>query len=256
MLPEIPAEELAACLDRVASRLLRRFAVRRPPVDALRMATALGIETVVDGGQQVRARYVELRAARGGNPRPAILLRPEPRSERRQWAVAHELGEREAVNVFKRLSVDPRTAPPTAREWVANQLANRILLPTRWLARAGAACGWDLFALKRRFASASHELIMRRMLEFEPPIVVSIFDHGAISFRQGNRGGRLTLTTLERECWRAVHESGEALERSGAGCTVRGWPVHEEGWKRELLRLDWLEEPEVWCAGELSICDD
>ena len=98
---------------------------------------------------------------------------------------------------------------------------------------------------------------MRRMLEFEPPIVVSIFDHGAISFRQGNRGGRLTLTTLERECWRTVHESGEALERSGAGCTgAAGWPVHEEGWKRELLRLDWLEEPEVWCAGELSICDD
>ncbi len=96
MLPEIPAEELAGCLDRVASRLLRRCAVRRPPVDAVRMAASLGIETVIDGGQQVRARYVELRAARGGNPRPAILLRPEPRSERRQWAVAHELGEREA----------------------------------------------------------------------------------------------------------------------------------------------------------------
>jgi hypothetical protein len=130
------------------------------------------------------------------------------------------------------------------------------LLPTRWLPSAGMACGWDLFALKRRFTSASHELIVRRMLEFEPPIVVSIFDHGAISFRQGNRGGRLALTPLKRECWRTVHESGEFIERSGAGCTVRGWPVHEEGWKRELLRLVLVDEPEMWCGEEAMICDE
>ncbi|HEY4312359.1 MAG TPA: ImmA/IrrE family metallo-endopeptidase [Pirellulales bacterium] len=256
MLPEIPAEELADGLDRVARRLLKRCGVRKPPVDAMRMATTLGIETVVDSGQSSRARYVELRAARGGSPRPAILLRPEPRSERRQWAVAHELGEREAAVVFKRLAIDPCIAPPTAREWVANQLANRILLPTRWLASAGAACGWDLFTLKQRFATASHELILRRMLEFETPIVVTIFDHGAISFRQGNRGGRLSILPVERECWRTAHESGIVAERSAAGCAARCWPVHEEGWKREVLRLDLLDEPEVWSDDEPAISQE
>ncbi|HVU86300.1 MAG TPA: ImmA/IrrE family metallo-endopeptidase [Pirellulales bacterium] len=256
MLPEIPAEELAACLDRTAARLLKRCAVRRPPVDALRMAAALGIEIAFDAGQAIRARYVELRAARGGNPRPAILLRPEPRSERRQWAVAHELGEREAAVVFQRLAIDPRAAPPTAREWVANQLANRILLPTRWLAAAGAACGWDLLALKERFSTASHELIARRMLEFEPPVVVTIFDHGKLSFRQGNRGGRLALTPLERTCWRSSHLNGVIDARADAGYTVRCWPVHEPEWKRELLRLDVLDEPEMWCIGEPAMCEE
>lgn len=238
MLPEIPAEELTACLDRAAGRLLRKAGVRAPPVDALRIAAALGIETAIDGGQQPRARYVELRAARGGTPRAAILLRPEPRSERRQWAVAHELGEREAADVFGRLSIDPRAAPPGAREWVANQMANRILLPTRWLARAGATFGWDLMALKDRFRTASHELILRRMLEFAPPVIVSIFDHGALSFRRGNRGGRMALTKIERECWHAAHSSGKTQERIVGMYSVRGWAVHEEGWKRELLRME------------------
>jgi len=248
MLPDIPAVELAACLDRVVSRLLRRAAVRTPPVDALRMAAALGIQTAINREQQVRARYVELRAVRGGVPRPAILLRPEPRYERRQWAVAHELGEREAAAVFRRLSVDPEASPPAAREWVANALAGRILLPTRWVARAGAACGWELCAMKQRFRTASHELILRRMLDFPPPIVVSVFDHGALTFRRSNVSGRLPLTPIERDCWRAVHERGETHERSAASCSVRGWAVHEEGWKRELLRLELLESVDEWSS--------
>ncbi|HEY1603306.1 MAG TPA: ImmA/IrrE family metallo-endopeptidase [Pirellulales bacterium] len=260
MLPDIPADELAACLDRTASRLLRRAGVRTPPVDALRIATTLGIQTAVDASQSARARYVELRAIRGRTARPAILLRPEPRAERRQWAVAHELGEREAATIFRRLSVDPRAAPPTAREWVANQLANRILLPTRWLLRGGSATAWDLLALKTRFSTASHELILRRMLDFSLPIVVTIFDHGVRSFRRGNVGGRLALTPEERACWLAAHVSGQVHERATATSSIRCWPVHEPGWKRELLRLELQEgfdegPAEEWQSDDTSVED-
>lgn len=242
MFPDIPADELAACLDRTARRLLRRAGVRRPPVDAIRIAATLGIQTATDGDQQSRARYIELRSARGGAPKPAILLRPEPRPERRQWAVAHELGEREAGGVFRRLSIDPRTAPATARESVANHLAGRILLPSKWFARAGMACGWDLLALKTRFETASHELILRRMLDFPPPILVTIFDNARCTFRRGNVAGRLQLTDMERACWQAVRETCQSQERFSSVCHVRGWAVHEEGWKRELLRLELLED--------------
>src|SRR5665213_1285633 len=116
MLPDLPAEELASVLDRAAAWILRRAGVRRPPVDTLRLAEALGIQTATDRGQEARARYVELRAVRGGSPRPAILLRPEPRAERRHWAVAHEIGEQSAVDVFRRLKIRPRHAPPETRE--------------------------------------------------------------------------------------------------------------------------------------------
>jgi IrrE N-terminal-like domain len=260
MLPDIPADELASCLDRTAGRLLRRAGVRTPPVDALRVAATLGIQTAVDASQAARARYVELRAARGRTARPAILLRPEPRAERRQWAVAHELGEREAATIFRRLSVDPRAAPPTAREWVANQMANRILLPTRWMLRAGTASDWDLLALKARFSTASHELILRRMLEFSPPIVVTIFDHGVLSFRRGNVGGRLAFTPEERACRLAAHDSGQVQEQFTTTSSIRCWPVHEEGWKRELLRLELQEgfdegPSDEWQSDDASVED-
>ena len=122
--------------------------------------------------------------------------------------------------------------------------------------RGGRACNWDLVAIKEQFSTASHELIARRILEFEPPVVITIFDHGKLSFRQGNRGGRLALTPLERQCWRSVHVSGAAEERATAGCTVRCWPIHEPEWKRELLRLDLLDEPEVWCSDEPALCEE
>jgi hypothetical protein len=98
-----------------------------------------------------------------------------------------------------------------------------------------------LLVLKRRFRTASHELILRRMLEFDPPVVVTIFDHGVLSFRRGNRSGRMSLTKLERECWRAVYESGEPQERFSATRSIRGWAVHEQGWKRDLLRMELLD---------------
>ena len=113
-------------------------------------------------------------------------MRPEPRLERRQWAVAHEIGEHVAYRVFLQWGVDPRETAPKAREAVANNLAGRLLLPTAWFAADGAACGWDLLALKARYRTASHELIARRMLECRPPVIISIFDHRRISFRRSN----------------------------------------------------------------------
>jgi len=243
MLTDVPAEELAVALDRTAARILKRAFVRRPPVDTLRLAEALGIQTATDRSQDVRARYVELRAARGGSPRPAILLRPEPRAERRHWAVAHEVGEQNAMEVFRRLKVCPADTPAETREWIANQLAARILLPVRWVERVGRACDWDLASLKTRFNTASHELILRRMLDYEPRIVVSIYDHGNLTYRRSNACAQLPpVTPLEAECWRAAHSTGQAQSRRGAGQSIRGWAVHEEGWKRELLRLELEEE--------------
>ncbi|MEA1952135.1 MAG: ImmA/IrrE family metallo-endopeptidase, partial [Planctomycetota bacterium] len=75
--------------------------------------------------------------------KPSILLRPDPRAERRQWAVAHEIGEHVAWRVFGRLGVDPREAGPDSRESVANQLAGRLLLPGEWFEADAVACGWD-----------------------------------------------------------------------------------------------------------------
>ncbi|HEY5316117.1 MAG TPA: ImmA/IrrE family metallo-endopeptidase [Pirellulales bacterium] len=243
MLPEIPPTQLAAALDEVVVGLLAAGEVDQPPVDAFRVAAAIGVLVARDDGQSGRARYVRLGGRPGsrhsGGDAPSILIRSDPRPERRQWAVAHELGEHLAHEVFARLAVDPAEAPPTAREATANYLASRLLLPSHWFAPAGRACDWELRDLKAAFVTASNELIARRMLDFEPAACISIYDHGRLTFRSANRSGRPSPPApLERECQLAAHQSGRSVTKIGELLRVRAWPIHEPDWKREILRCE------------------
>ena len=250
MFPEYTREDLAAGLDAVAMDLLEQAGVEGPPVDAFLLARQLGINVARDDLQQGRARYVRLAGRSRSRPRPTILLRDDPRSERRHWAVAHEIGEYAACRVFVHWGVDVREVTPRAREEVANQLAGRLLLPTAWFAADAAATGWDLIALKARYATASHELIARRMLECPPPVIITIFDNGSISFRRSNLPGRVPpLSAAEGRCWRAVHERAAPRRIDERPLTIHGWPVHEPEWKREILRTE-VEECGVEAAAD------
>ncbi|MCE9546673.1 MAG: ImmA/IrrE family metallo-endopeptidase [Planctomycetia bacterium] len=243
MFAEIPHEQLAAALNECVAALLDRQRILVPPVDAVALARALQMEIVWDRGQAGRARMVRHSSAGGGGSAQAIVLRPEPRAERRHWAVAHEIGEAHAHEVFTALGIDPRDAPPASREWVANQLANRILLPQAWFDRDGRACGWDLFELKQQYATASHELIARRMLDCEPMVVITICDQGRPSFRGGNGAARCgPLRAVESACWREVQQHNQPAECADELGTVQGWPIHEPDWKREILRFAWSDE--------------
>jgi hypothetical protein len=238
MLPEFTREELAAGLDRVAEQALRKAGIDRPPVDAFVVARALSIVVAWDDRQECRARYVRLNG-RSKHPRATVLLRPDPRPERHQWALAHEIGEHLACRVFDHWGVDPREVRADARETVANNLAGRLLLPTAWFVADGADCQWDLIALKSRYPTASHELIARRMLECRPPVIITIFDHRQISFRRANLPGRTPPpSAAEMQCWRSVHDRNHPLQTRRSPTAVQGWPIHEQGWTREILRTE------------------
>lgn len=238
------AEEVAAGLDAIAMEVLGSARVQGPPVDPVRLAQALGLVVVLDGQQGVRGRYVRLRGPRGRMSRPTVLLRPDPRPERRHWALAHEIGEHVAHRVFQYLGIDLRLAVPQAREFVANQMAGRLLLPTVWFEADALATQWDLLALKARYATASHELIARRMLEFPSPAIITIFDQGAVTFRKSNVPGRVPPCSADEiGCWQEVHREHRPAEAILGSTRVRGWPVHEPGWKREILRTELACEP-------------
>ncbi len=240
MFPEYVCEKesFEAGLDLVVEAVLELSGIHAPPVDAFAVAHALGIAVAWDDRQSGRARYVRLSDGRSGVGQAAILLRPDPRPERRQWAVAHEIGEHMACHVFARWGVDPEQSPPNAREMAANHLAGRLLAPTEWLSTDGAACDWDLFELKARYPTASHELLARRTLECGPPAIVSIVDERQISFRRSNMPGRVPPPSpIELECWRDVHEHNRPSRICRGAVLVQGWPVHEEAWKREFLRF-------------------
>jgi hypothetical protein len=239
MLPEFAREELAAGLDAVAAEILAAAGIDRPPVDAFAVARALGITVALDERQEGRARYVRLQGHRQRRARATVLLRPDPRSERQQWALAHEIGEHAAQRVFAAWGIDPRETAPNVREAAASNLAGRLLLPTAWFAADGADCAWDLLALKARYSTASHELIARRMLECRPPVIISIFDQRELYFRRSNLPGRVPPPSpVEMKCWRTIHQRNRSQQARDGLRTIQGWPIHEEGWKREILRAE------------------
>jgi hypothetical protein len=121
-----------------------------------------------------------------------------------------------------------------------------LLLPRRWFATDGGDHDWDLFELKDRYSTASHELIARRMLEMRAPVVITVCDQGRISWRRSNVTARAPgMLAEEKDVWRAAHESGLVSDQTIDSETglerVQCWPVHELGWKREILRSEVAE---------------
>ncbi len=246
MLTGIPAEQFTNALDDCAREVLAEGGGEGPPVDAIRLARRLRLVVARDSAMDARARYVRIgEGGRGG--RGTILVGDEPRAERQQWAVAHELGECVAHRVFAALGISLADIPPSGREQVANRLASCLLLPREWFAADGCRLGWDLYELKRRYSTASHELIARRMLEMAPPVMVTLFDQGRVTWRRSNTLRRPPeLTPPEASTWRVAFDGGQPAEYSAADLPegidgVRCWPIHEPGWRREVLRTA-LEE--------------
>ena len=243
MLSEIPADQFAAALDACAADVLWEAGVTEPPVDATVVAERIGLVVAHNDAMACRGRLVQLADPRGGTVgQGTIVVGPAERPERLQWAVAHEIGESVAHRVFAALGVRPDDAPDNAREQVANHLASCLLLPRNWFAADGPLLDWDLFALKQRYTTASHELIARRMLEMPPPIVVTLCDLGNVRWRRSNRGGRPPRMLPEEDgVWRTsarVRRTASAiLDPATTGLeSVHAWPIHEADWKREILR--------------------
>jgi Zn-dependent peptidase ImmA (M78 family) len=242
MLSEIPADEFAAALDVCAAEVLWEAGIDEPPIDALAVADGLGLVVARDYAMPYRGRFVRLAERdheHGGVG--TIVVGAAQRPEREQWAVAHEIGESVAYRVFERLGVSFDEALPAARERVANRLAGSLLLPRRWFAADGCELGWDLAALKDRYATASHELIARRMLEMRPPIVITLCDHGKVRWRRSNACSRPPgLLAEERSIWQEAHVTGwpasATLDAESGLESVDCWPIHEPEWKREILR--------------------
>jgi hypothetical protein len=247
MLAEIPEEQFRTAVEDVAREVLAEGGVFYPPVDALMLSERLGLIVVKDVASGTRARFVQL-GGMGSDAQGTILLADDPRPERRQWAVAHEIGESYAYRVFAELGVDVLDAGPAAREAVANRLAGCLLLPRDWFFADGNAVDWDLFELKVRYATASHEMIARRMLEMPPPVIITLFDHGKQQWRKSNRHFRTPpMTRPEVAAWQAAHELGAAARCDRAELPegiedVRAWPVHESQWKREIMRITLADE--------------
>ena len=232
MFDEMPREDVTKTVDSMVEELLDAAKVLQPPVDAIALAQGpLGMVVVLDQRQPQRGR------AQRTLGKKQIYLRPEPREERHQWTVAHEIGEHLKSELLSRLGIAPNEARAMAGESLANLFAYRLLVPTRWFAADVKTHEFDLLALKERYATSSHEVIAWRFLDLAAPCVVTIIDNENISRRRSNAWPiKRALLPVEKRCWESVTKTGKPMTMRDDEWTVQGWPVHELEWKREILR--------------------
>jgi len=232
MLDDMPREEVTTTVDKMVDELLDTAGLTQPPVDTIALAQQhLGMIVVLDQRQPQRGR------AQRTLGKKQIYLRPEPREERHQWTVAHEIGEHLKSELLARLGIEPTQAGAMAGESLANLFAYRLLVPTRWFADDAKTMEYDLLALKQRYATSSHEVLAWRFLDLPEPCVVTIIDNERIHRRRSNAWPtKRELLPAEVKCWKYVTEHGKAKVVRDDEWTVTGWPVHQLDWKREILR--------------------
>lgn len=238
MLIHQDVEDCSRGLESIAEELLDDAGIRQPPVDMFCVARRLRVDVAFDEGQRARGRHKKLAG------RSAILLKPDDRPERLQWAAAHELGEVFAYRAFERMGLASDELAEGIRETVANLLATRLLLPWKWFIADVRRTRTDLLMLKEIYRTASHELIGWRLLDLPEASIVTIFDQGQLMRRRASNGAKPPLLgPLEQDCWNRVHHENRVAELCHDGLTTCGWPIHEPGWKREILRTMCADEP-------------
>lgn len=219
-------------IDVFVEELLDRGDCREPPVDAIRVATGIGLPVLVDRGMVERGR----RQILGGSE--VIFVRPEPRPERLQWTVAHELGEALFASPSAD-SLDDEDDLSRAREDFANTFAARLLLPQSWLRDDFVEHPRDLCWFKQRYATASCELIVTRWLDLVETAIVSIFDQRRLTRRTCRKSRRPPpLLPGERHCLDQLWNQRRPVVSADDTIRVNGWPVDETGWYRDIL---WTE---------------
>ena len=232
MLDDLPRDEIIRTIDRFVNELLDAAGVSGPPVHAIDLAQRhLGMVVCLDEKQPQRGR-----AQRAGKGR-LIYLRREPTQERHQWTVAHEIGEHLKATLLQRLGTEPGQTPAMAGESLANLFAYHLLVPNRWFSDDAPQLDYDLLELKKRYRTASHEVIAWRFLDLPSPAIVTIIDNDHIYRRRSNAWPtHRHLEPAEAECQRYVHYYSRPKIVQKDQWTVHGWPVHQPDWKREILR--------------------
>ena len=227
------SSSVAVAIDDLVSEVLETAGAISPPIDALDVARRLGVTIAFDGRQATRGRHKRLAG------RPSIFLKPDDRQERLQWATAHELGEFLAWRIAEQAGEEDLA--DDARERIANAFAARLLLPAKWFVDDAREHACDLVALKAIYATASYELIAYRTLDLGQPAIVSVFDQGELVRRRWNGQGVVPrLHAVERACQHEANASGVLCERRESALEIRAWPIHEAGWKREIVRTAFI----------------
>ncbi len=212
-------EERDEIVERTVDRLLAAAGIEAPPVDPGRIARALRINVLDRDLPMRRGQSYTYRGMK------CVDVGKAPRSERRNFALAHEILELELPILDKR-----------DRHEAAIRGAAALLCPSRFFRDASKAEPLDLVGLKAAFSTASHEVIALRSLDFAGAII-SVFDNGRLVNRQTSYPfGVQPVAPEERTVLKAVMSSGTVEHAGWEGASATGYPVFENAFRRVILR--------------------
>jgi hypothetical protein len=229
-------DELFDAIDRIVAGLLERAGVLAPPVEALAIAEehfGIPVEVVEPAEEDERGR----RRPRARSASAGIVLSPDMTVEQQHKAAAEGIAKALLPEILRKLDVPLGSENKQFAAHVRGLVVGRLLVPTKLLRAALRDCRYDLAELKKRFATASEEMIALRWLDLDEPCVVSILDDGIVVTRRGNRNpAGKKLETAEQTCHDRVAELELPHRVRADGWTVQGWPVPGRAFQRIILR--------------------
>ncbi len=229
---DLSREDVVSAIDQLVEELLSTAGVIRPPIDTVALAQRqLGLQVCLDRRQDQAGKPKRTRGSQ------QIFLSADQSPEQQQWTVAQAIGDHLKPQLLQRLGFPPDQRPALMGESLPNLLAQHLLVPRDWLQHEARSCDFDLLELKRRFPTASHEVIAWRLLDLSEPCIITVVDNDHIHRRRSNAYRvRKELSEPEKECQRYVSRYSRPTVLRDQGWTVQGWPIHQADWKREILR--------------------
>jgi predicted transcriptional regulator len=228
-------DEVFETCDRLIAGLLERAGVAGPPVDALEIAEEhLGIPvTLAEPEEDQRGRP----RPRSRRPTDGIVITPHMSAEQRQAVAAQAIARDLLADLFRKLGIVPGSESKQVAAEFRGLLSSRLLVPSRFLRSALRESRYDLFALKRVFATASHESIALRMLDLDEPCVIAVVDDGVVATRRGNRVAvNRKLSAAEEQCLGEILARDLPSKVRTEGWTAHGWPIPDRPFRRVVLR--------------------
>ena len=221
--------EVDSVLTQLAAKILDDAGIEGPPVDSMAVARSVGATVAIDPAQKARGILC------GPRKRPKIYLRADDREERLYSTAAHEVAELLMPDIADMLCADGYELDARSAEDLAQRFIGLLLCPRPWFEDDCRRCGFSLPELKKIYCTASNEVIARRMLHEDQPTIVTICDPGNTMRLHNLTYPPPPMQPVEARAQREAHE-GEAVVYTEGEMTVRAWPIHEPGWKREILR--------------------
>ncbi len=219
--------DIVTLVEGEARALLERLRVTTPPVDAFALAKSLNLDIYIDSNLNTRGysrKRWDIHTIMVGSKNPG-------KSERKHFTIAHEIGE---VLLADKVGLN-------FLEDASNLMAVSLLLPRDWFQNDAEALQFDLLALKRRYSTASHEVIAYRMLDIKP-LVITIFDNGRLYRRKSSYPAPVErIHPLETECLNAVSDRAERVLLEDDKASVTGWPVFRDNWRRVILKTEFRD---------------